>query len=84
MYLPVLLTVATYYCHYHQFIVISALMLLVGWQKGHPACKKLNVGVLAWLSVWGEVQICMWPRRCHCQSLAPVNPDWFDLPDSPG
>jgi len=29
----------------------SALKLLVGWQEGHPACKKLNGGVLAWLSV---------------------------------
>jgi len=28
----------------------SALMLLVGWQEGHLACKKLNSGVLAWLS----------------------------------
>jgi len=25
---------------------------LVGWQEGHPACKKLSGGVLAWLSVW--------------------------------
>jgi len=31
----------------------SALMLLVGQQEGHPACKKLSGGVLAWLSVWG-------------------------------
>jgi len=29
----------------------SALMLLVGWQEGHPACKKLSGEVLAWLSV---------------------------------
>ena len=27
------------------------LRLLVGWQEGHPACKKLSGGVLAWLSV---------------------------------
>jgi len=33
----------------------SALTLLVGWQEGHPACKKLCYGVLAWLSVWSEV-----------------------------
>ena len=39
----------------------SALTLLVGWQEGHPACKKLSGGVLAWLSVWGEVQISIWP-----------------------
>ena len=24
----------------------------VGWQEGHPACKKLSGGVLAWLSAW--------------------------------
>ena len=39
----------------------SALMLLVGRQEGHPACKKLSGGVLAWLSVWSEVQTCIWP-----------------------
>jgi len=38
----------------------SALMLLVGRQEGHPACKKLNGGVLAWLSVWNELQTCIW------------------------
>jgi len=39
-------------CHcYHAF---SALTLLVGRQEGHPACKKLSGGVLAWLSVWSE------------------------------
>ena len=39
----------------------SALKLLVGWQEGHPACKKLSGGVLAWLSVRSEVQTCIWP-----------------------
>ena len=34
----------------------SALTLLVGQQEGHPACKKLSGGVLAWLSVWSEVR----------------------------
>jgi len=28
----------------------SALMLLVGQQEGHPACKKLSGVMLAWLS----------------------------------
>jgi len=36
-------------------------MLLVGWQEGHLACKKLNGGILAWLFVWDEAQICTWP-----------------------
>ena len=39
----------------------SALTLLDGRQKGHPACKKLSDGVLAWLSVWSAVQTCIWP-----------------------
>jgi len=38
----------------------SALTLLVGWQEGHPACKKLSGGVLAWLSVWSDMQTCIW------------------------
>jgi len=60
-------------------IAFGALTLLVEWQEGHPACKKLSGGVLAWLSVWGEMQIYIWPSRCHCHSLslASVNPDWF-------
>jgi len=39
----------------------SAFMLLVAQQEGHPACKKPSGGVLAWLSVWSEVQTCIWP-----------------------
>jgi len=37
--------------------------------------------VLAWLCIWGEVQICIWPSWCHCNTLSlnPVNPDWFYL-----
>jgi len=32
----------------------------VGWAAGRaPACKKQNGGVLAWLSVWSEVQTCI-------------------------
>ena len=34
----------------------STLTPLLGWQEGHPACKKLSGWVLAWLSIWGEVQ----------------------------
>jgi len=28
-------------------VAFSALSLLVGWQKGHPACKKLSGWMLA-------------------------------------
>ena len=46
-----------------RFFVISfsALTLLVGRQEGHLARKNLSDEVLAWLSVWSEVQItCIW------------------------
>ena len=39
----------------------SALTLLVGQQEDHPACKKLSGVVLVWLSVWSELQTCIWP-----------------------
>jgi len=64
----------------------SALTLLVGRQEGHLACKKLSGGVLVWLSVWSEVQTCIWSSWCHCYSLslAPVKsrlvlPFWYRL-----
>jgi len=48
-------------CMYVCVVAFSALTLLVGWQEGHPACKKQSGGVLAQLSVWSEVQTCIWP-----------------------
>jgi len=36
---------------YNYDFAFSASTLLVGRQEGHPACKKLSGGVLAWLSV---------------------------------
>ena len=46
-------------------------MLLVGQQEGHAACKKLSGVVLTWLSVWGEVQICICSdaTATHCLLL---------------
>ena len=71
---------------YFVFLAFSALTLLVGRQEGHPACKNLSGGVLAWLSVWSEVQTCIRPSWCHCHSLslAPVKsrlvlPFWYRL-----
>ena len=64
----------------------SALLLLVGRQEGHPACKKLSGGVLAWLSDWSEVQTCIWSIWCHCHSLSLASvksrlvfPFWYRL-----
>jgi len=42
-------------------IAFSALTLLVGWQEGHLAYKKLSGGVLTWLCDCSEVQTCIWP-----------------------
>jgi len=41
-------------------MAFSALTVLVGRQEGHRAVKKLSGGLLAWLSVWSEVQTCIW------------------------
>ena len=47
--------------HFWLVFAFIALTLLVGWQEGHPACKKLSGAVLAWLSAWSEVQTCICP-----------------------
>jgi len=46
-------------------------MLLVGRQEGHPACKKLSGGVLAWLSERGAdlhmaLQLMLLPLTVSC------------------
>jgi len=46
--------------NFYSYNAFSALTLFVGQQEGHLACKKLSGGVLAWLSVWSEVQTCIW------------------------
>ena len=70
----------------HIVYSFSALTLLVGRQEGHSACKKLSGGVLAWLSVWSEVQTCIRPSWCHCHSLSLASvksrlvlPFWYRL-----
>ena len=35
-----------------------------------PMLHALIGGVQAWLSVWSEVQIRIWPSWCHCHSLS--------------
>jgi len=46
----------------------------LGSRKGIQPVKICGE-VLAWLSIWGNVQICIWFSWCHCHSLslAPVN-----------
>jgi len=42
----------------------------LGGRKGIQPVKQLSGGVLAWLSVWSEVQTCIWPSWCQCYSLS--------------
>ena len=67
-------------------LAFSALTLLVVRQEGHLACKTLSGGVLAWLSVWSEVQTCIRPSWCYCHSLSVASvtsrlvlPIWYGL-----
>ena len=69
----------------------SALMLLVGRQEGHPACKKLNGEMLAWLPVWSKVQTHMGqlmplPLTVSCFSKIQIGFSFLVLahPGSPG
>jgi len=69
----------------------SALTLLVGRQEGHPACKKLSGGMLAWLSVWSEVrlayaQLMPLPLSVSCFSKIQIGFTFLVLahPGSPG
>jgi len=39
--------------------IVMVIIIIIGLQEGHPACKKLSGGVLAWLSVWSKVQTCI-------------------------
>jgi len=85
---PIFFCVCLFFSFFCAFsaCAFSALTLLVGRQEGHPACKKLSDEVLVWLSVWSEVQTCIWPSEFHCHSLslAPVKsrlvlPFWYRL-----
>jgi len=42
----------------------------LGGRKGIRPVKNLSGGVLAWLSVWSEMQTCIWPSWYHCHSLS--------------
>ena len=52
-----------------ELFALSALMLLVGQQEGHPVCKKLSGGVLASLSVGARCRLAYGPAdvtATHC------------------
>jgi len=75
-------------CRFPLFVALfvsSVLTLLVGRQEGHQACKKLSGGMLAWLSVWGEVilhmaQQTLLPLTISCSSKSrSVVSFWYRL-----
>jgi len=59
-----------YFMYIVTVVALSALTLLVGWQEGHPACKKLSGGVLAWLSVWSELMTCICTSWFHFHTVS--------------
>ena len=46
-------------------VQVQCLFFLILVQYG-----TVSDGVLAWLSVWSEVQTCIRPSWCHCHSLS--------------
>ena len=46
----------------------------LGGRKGIRPVKKQSGGVLVWLSLWSNLQTCIWPSwfHCHSPSLASV------------
>ena len=78
----------------HTFLIPSQAMPMpsvlwrcwLGGRKGILPVKKQSGGVLVWLSVWSEVQTCIWPSWCHCHSLSLASgksrlvlPFWYRL-----
>ena len=74
----------------HEFIIRWSTVPSVLWccwlgsRKGIRLVK--NCGVLAWLSVWSEVQTYICPSWCHCHSLSLASvksrlvlPFWYRL-----
>jgi len=70
----------------------SALTQMVGRQEGHPACKNLSGGVLAWYLSWVRSDLHMaqqmpLPLTISCSSKSRLAlPSWFYLSgtSSPG
>ena len=54
----------------------------LGDRKSVQPVKNLSDEVLAWLSVWSEVQMtCVWSSWCHCHPVisALENPEWLSF-----
>ena len=53
------------FCHLFWKRTVLQCFDALGWPV-----KNLSGGVLAWLSVWSEMQACTWPSQCCCHSLS--------------
>ena len=62
-------------------MAFSALMLLVGQQEGHPACKKLSGGVLEPVADLHIAQLMPLPLTVSCFSKIQIG---FTFLGSPG
>ena len=76
--------------HHHIFVylevVFSALTLLVGWQEGHPACKKLSAGMVICLELGADLhtaQLMPLPLTVSCFSKIQIGFP-FLVPAHPG
>ena len=64
----------SFYCYFLLFshlLYLPSMICTVGCVAGRPfGLWKLSGEVLAWLSVWSEVQmICRWFSWCHCYPI---------------
>ena len=67
-------------CNIYLFYLYLLMLLLckasvlwhcwLGGRKGIRPVKNFSGGVLAWLSLWSEMQAWIWPSWCHCHSLS--------------
>jgi len=59
-----------YHCSVEYFMPSVLWRCWLGGRKGIRPVQNLSGGVLAWLSVWSEMQTCIWSSWCHCHSLS--------------
>ena len=64
------LTQTAFFCTFYNTSPSVLWRCWLGGRKGIRPVKNLSGGVLALLSVWSEVQTCIWPSWCHCHSLS--------------
>ena len=62
-----------YGCISWLFLLISGSLpsvLWYCWLGSRKGIQPVKTWVPVWLSIWGQVQICIWPSWCRCHSLS--------------